>query len=134
MRAEKIKKYTKKQLKKFKELLLKAKIDLIEQILAVEKDALKKSQRDASGDLSGYSIHMADIATDNYNREFSLSRASVDQRIIYAIEEALKRIEEGEYGICTNCGAMISEKRLKAIPYAELCIDCQGNEERQKNK
>ena len=88
MKAKKAKKYTKKDLKVFKELLLKIKTRLLEQILAVEKDALNKSQKDASGDLSGYSIHMADVATDSYDREFSFSRASVEQKVVYEIDEA----------------------------------------------
>jgi RNA polymerase-binding protein DksA len=132
MKAKKAKKYPKKDLKIFKELLLKLKTRLLEQILAVEKDALDKSQKDASGDLSGYSIHMADVATDSYDREFSFSRASVEQKVIYEIDEALKRIEDGEYGICLECGGQISKKRLKALPYVKFCITCQNAEEKNK--
>lgn len=131
---KKIKKYARADLKLFKALLLKAKVQLLEQILVVEKEALSKSQRDASGDLSGYSIHMADLATDSYDREFSLSRASVDQKVIYEIDEALKRIEDGEYGICMSCGQQITKKRLKVVPHTKFCIACQNAEEHDKNK
>lgn len=133
-KAKKIKKYAKSDLKVFKALLLNVKVKLLEQILAVEKEALSNSQKDASGDLSGYSIHMADLATDSYDREFSLSRASVDQKVIYQIDEALKRIEDGEYGICMSCGEQITKKRLKVVPHTKFCIACQNAEERDKKK
>lgn len=133
-KAKKIKRYTKRDLKVFKGLLLKAKVEFLEQVLAVEKENLASSQKDASGDLSGYSIHMADLATDSYDREFSLSRASVEQKILYEIDEALKRIEDNEYGICMTCGNLIAKNRLKAVPYAKFCITCQGDEERNKVK
>lgn len=134
MKQKKIKKYTKKDLKIFKELLLKAKTEFLDQILGVEKENLRTSQKDASGDLSSYSIHMADMATDSYDREFSLNRASVEQKIVYEIDEALKRIDDGEYGLCLECGGQIVKNRLKAVPYAKLCISCQNNEEHGKKK
>jgi len=72
---------------------------------------------------------MADQATDNYDREFSLNLASDSQKLIYAIDEALGRINEKNYGRCLKCNKEISRKRLHAIPYAILCIDCQRKEE-----
>ena len=132
MKPKKIKRYTKKELKFFKECLLKGKVKLLEQILAVEKEVLNKSLKEASGDLSSYSIHMADLATDSYDREFSLSRASVEQKIIYEMDEALKRIEDGDYGMCMTCGGKIAKKRLSIIPHAKFCIVCQNAEERNK--
>lgn len=134
MKAKKTKKYTKKDLKIFRELLLNVKVKLLEQVLAVEKENLRTSQKDASGDLSSYSIHMADMATDSYDREFSLSRASVEQKAIYEIDEALKRAEEGDYGLCMSCGGIIARNRLKAVPYAKFCIKCQSSEERDKKQ
>jgi RNA polymerase-binding protein DksA len=68
---------------------------------------------------------MADMASDNYEREFSLGRASDEQGVLYRIDEALKRIEEGTYGGCLQCGKLIPKKRLAAVPYAELCLECQ---------
>jgi len=135
MRAKpkkKLKKYTKKDLKVYKDLLIKMKAQLLNQISNVEKDNLRTSQKDASGDLSGYTIHMADVATDSYDREFSLSRASTEQKAVYEIDEALKRIVDGEYGLCMTCGSSIAKNRLKAVPYAKYCIDCQSSEEKKK--
>jgi len=134
MKQKKIKKHTKKGLKVFKESLLKIKAKLSEQISNVEKENLRTSQKDASGDLSSYTIHMADVATDNYDREFSLSRASGEQGIVYEIDEALKRIAEGNFGICLTCGCQIAKNRLKAVPYAKSCIKCQNDEESGEKK
>ena len=89
-----------------------------------------KSQKEASGDLSGYSYHMADMASDSYDRELSLNIASEEQEIIYEIDEALKRIEEGKYGKCLSCNKRIPVKRLTAVPYAKYCIQCQSKEEK----
>src|SRR3990167_179116 len=115
----------KKDLKLFKELLLKKKADLAKGIEHVANDALKTSQREAAGDLSAYSLHMADMATDNYDREFSLSLADNEQKVLNRIEEALDKIKENTFGLCELCGKKISKVRLKVVPYAELCVPCQ---------
>jgi RNA polymerase-binding protein DksA len=125
-------KMDKKELKDFKELLLKKKSDLARGIDHIAKDALKTSQRDAAGDLSAYSLHMADMATDNYDREFSLSLADNEQKILRRIEAALEKIESKAFGLCELCGKKISKVRLKAVPYAELCVPCQEKQEKRK--
>lgn len=126
-------KMLKKELEKFKKILLKKKEEVFKEIQHVEKELLSKSQREASGDLSAYTFHMADVATDNYDREFSLGIATnVQQRILYAVDEALKRIEDKTYGVCVKCEKPIAKKRLMAIPYANLCVECQSKEEPKK--
>ena len=123
------KKMTKPELKKYKELLLKEREKIGGDLSHITDNTLNKSQREASGDLSGYSYHMADVASDDYERDFSLGRATDEQKILYAIDEAMKRIGDGSYGSCTQCGKTISKKRLKALPHTELCIDCQKKDE-----
>ncbi|MDP2929774.1 MAG: TraR/DksA C4-type zinc finger protein [Candidatus Omnitrophota bacterium] len=125
----KIKKMPGRILKKYKALLLKEREKISGDINHITNEALKTSQRDASGDLSGYSFHMADVASDNYEVEFSLGRASDEQDIMYAIDEALKRVKDGTYGNCTQCGKPIPKKRLAALPHTELCIACQSKNE-----
>ncbi len=132
MRQARQEKYTKKEHKYFKQLLLGIKVKLLEKILAVEKENLNRSQRDASGDLSGYTLHMADLATDSYDREFSLDRITVEQKVVYEIDEALDRIKEGDYGVCMSCKNKIARRRLKAIPYTKNCISCQNQQETKK--
>ena len=125
---------TKAELERYKKLLLKKKEEILEAVKHIEEDTLSRSQRDASGDLSGYTLHMADIATDSYDREFSLGLASNAQRILYEIDEALKRLKEKDFGDCLSCGKPIPRKRLKAIPYASLCIECQSKEETKRRR
>ena len=123
---------TKTEMKFFKELLLKKKAALLKGIEHIANDALKTSQREATGDLSAYSMHMADMATDNYDREFSLSLADNEQKILNRIDAALEKIEEGPYGLCELCEKKISKVRLKAVPYAELCVPCQEKQEKKR--
>ena len=122
----------KKDAKIFKELLLKKRDALIKGIDHIANDALKTSQRDAAGDLSAYSLHMADMATDNYDREFSLGLADKEQNILNRINDALEKIESGTFGLCELCEKKISKVRLKAVPYAELCVPCQQKQEKKK--
>jgi RNA polymerase-binding protein DksA len=124
----------KKDLKGFKELLDKKKSDLAKGIQHIAEDALKTSQRDAAGDLSAYSLHMADMATDNYDREFALNLADNEQKILHRIESALDKLQAGTYGDCESCGKKISKVRLKAVPYAELCVPCQEKQEKTKSR
>ena len=119
----------KAQAKEYKALLLKEREKIGGDLSHITKDALNTSQRDASGDLSGYSFHMADMASDNYERDFSLGRATDEQKRLFAIDEALKRMDEGVYGSCLQCGKAIAKKRLKALPHTELCIECQKQSE-----
>lgn len=123
------KKFGKKELGDFKKLILKRKEEILEAIKHISEDALKKSQKDASGDISGYTYHMADVATDTYDIEFSLGLASDDRKLLYELDEALNRIEEGTFGICEGCKTLISKTRLKAVTYARFCIKCQEKKE-----
>ena len=122
----------KKNLKIFKDLLLKKKEALTKGIEHIANDALKTSQRDAAGDLSAYSLHMADMATDNYDREFSLSLADNEQKILNRIDAALERIAANAFGHCELGEKKISQVRLKVVPYAELCVPCQEKQEKKK--
>lgn len=122
-------KMNKKDLKVYKKLLTEIRDNIIDQIKHIS-EATQKSQRDASGDISGYSFHMADVATDTYDREFSLGLASNDRQLLYDIDDALKRVEEGTFGICEECSKPITKSRLKAIPYTKLCLGCQKKREK----
>ncbi|MBF0387090.1 MAG: TraR/DksA C4-type zinc finger protein [Candidatus Omnitrophica bacterium] len=83
------------------------------------------------GDLSGHAMHMADVATDMYDREFNLTLASNDREILQKVDAALARIEKGTFGFCLKSGKRIPEQRLKAIPYAEYCLDVQEEMDRK---
>jgi len=125
-------KLTKRELEEFKNRLVKLRQKIRDDLNYITRDTLNKSLKDAAGDISGYTFHMADIASDTFEREFSLNLASNEQNLLYAIEEALKRIESKEYGICSLCGRRISKERLKAIPYTQYCIECQTKQEKRQ--
>ncbi|HLD49676.1 MAG TPA: TraR/DksA family transcriptional regulator [bacterium] len=124
----------KKDLERFKKLLETLRARLAGDLKHLESDSLNTNQRDSSGDLSGYSFHMADMATDNFDREFTLGLASNEQQSLNLIDEALRRIKEGTYGFCAECSKAISQKRLTAVPHAPLCIKCQELEEKKKRR
>lgn len=125
------KKFNKKELDEFKKIILKRKEEILEGIKHISEDTLKKSQKDAAGDISGYTYHMADVATDTYDREFSLGLASNGREVLYELDDALKKIEEGSFGICEACHSLITRTRLKAVPYARLCVNCQEKKEKR---
>lgn len=125
------KKLAKKELTEFKKLVLKKKQEVLDEINHISEDTLKKSQKEASGDISGYTYHMADVATDTYDREFSMGIASNERKVIYELDDALKRIEEGVFGVCEECEGFISKNRLKAVPYARYCVKCQEKKEKR---
>lgn len=116
---------------KYKKLLIKIREVITGDINHIAKENLK-SQKESSGDLSGYSFHMADMASDSYDRELSLNIAGEEQEVIYEIDDALKRIEEGKFGLCISCDKKIPQKRLNAVPYAKYCIQCKSKEENKK--
>ncbi|MEW5758204.1 MAG: TraR/DksA C4-type zinc finger protein [Candidatus Omnitrophota bacterium] len=126
----KVKGFTKKDIKFYKSLIIKRKEEILDTIKHIADTTLRKSQKEASGDISGYSYHMADAATDTYDREFSLSLASSEQDALYEIEDALKRIEEKTFGLCEVCHGQIAKIRLKVVPYARLCLKCQEAKEK----
>lgn len=97
----------------------------------ISEDTLRKSQKEASGDISGYTYHMADVASDTYDREFSLGLVSNDTDLLYELDDALKKIEDGEFGVCEECDNRITKNRLKAVPYARSCLKCQEKKEKK---
>lgn len=72
---------------------------------------------------------LADKAASTYSKELNFSLSDSDRIMLQQIEEALDRINNGEYGSCANCGTQISEKRLQAVPWTPYCIDCQELQE-----
>ena len=85
---------------------------------------LDKTPMQANGDLSAAPTHMADVGTDNFEREFTLTLMESKDQTLEQIEEALERIEDGIYGVCEQCNAKIPKARLNAIPYTILCVKC----------
>ena len=89
------------------------------------------SMAEESGEDAVFDNHLADTATETYDRELDYTLEENAEHVLSDIDAALKRIEDGTYGICTNCGKQIPEERLEARPWATLCIDCQRQRERR---
>jgi RNA polymerase-binding transcription factor DksA len=122
------------EMAKFQKLLLNLRDHVIDQISGLASENLKRNPRESTGDLSGYSFHMADAGTDNFDREFALSLVSNEQEALYEIEEALKRVELGTYGHCENCERQIAKPRLEAVPFARMCVQCQSEFEKTNKR
>jgi DnaK suppressor protein len=124
------KKMEKKQLELFKKSLLKIKEDIVHDIKNMNS-VNSVDNKDVMGDISGHALHMADVATDMYDREFTLGLASNDREILNKIEDALKRLGDKSFGLCIRCKKPITLARLKAIPYVETCLKCQEQLEKK---
>ena len=75
---------------------------------------------------------LGDQANNAYNREFLFELGNGDRRLLKEVVSALRKIEEGSFGICERCGEPIAEKRLEALPFARYCIDCQRLVEKEE--
>lgn len=115
-------KLTAKELATFRELLIVKLKEIIGDVNHIELGALKTSRQDSAGDLSSMPIHMADIGSDNYEQEFSLGLMDSERKIVCEIHGALKRIQDGTYGICEGTGEPIPKIRLKGIPWTRYCL------------
>jgi DnaK suppressor protein len=118
----------KDELEKYEKMLLKRREELLEE-LKLRKTQLDETIKESTGDLSSYSYHMADQGTDAMEREKSFLFASKSGRLLYHIDEALRRLHKGEFGKCQQCSKPIQKARLEAVPHARLCIECKEAEE-----
>ncbi len=91
-------------------------------------------QRAEGSEASAYGMHQADAGSDSYDRDFALSLLSQEQDALYEIEEAIKRIFYGTYGICEMSGKEIPKSRLEAIPYARFTVECQAQIEKENKR
>ncbi len=113
----------KSDLRRFEKALLEEKKRLLRQA-SITAEIGKESGPDATGDLSGHRTHIADQGTENYERERAYMLKSVEAKALREIDEALKRIANGSYGICESCGRPIARARLEVVPQARLCMKC----------
>ena len=123
---------TDKDLKVLEAELLSRRQLIMKEMGHLESTVLKVNPRDSAGDLSGYSFHMADAGTDAMEREKAFLFASAEGRRLLEIDDALRRLYRGEYGVCESCGNPIAHARLLAVPDARLCVDCKEKEERAR--
>jgi RNA polymerase-binding protein DksA len=112
-------------MERLREQLIAQRDRMTDQLEYMERAMMRSSLRDTAGDQSGYSTHLADAGTDHAEREKGAQLTAAELRLLESINDALERIEQGNYGLCQDCGSSISMGRLLAIPDATRCIDCQ---------
>lgn len=122
--------YTKKELDELRERLLAEQTELETQLTTLEEQSFANSQSDISGEVS-FDEENADAGTFTFERERDLSIENNVRDLLGKIDRALERMTDGTYGACTRCGKPIEKARLKALPYADLCIkDAQAQSRR----
>jgi len=110
-----------KQLNYFKEKLLRKQFSLTDMVQRTEGYGRDKDQNTQD---------MGDMAVESYTKEFMFGKSSGDRRVLELIREALDRIEDKSFGICVNCESEIQPKRLEAVPWTRLCLQCQDLQEK----
>jgi RNA polymerase-binding protein DksA len=114
---------TDEELAHFKQILLEKLHQLSGDVDSIESEALRKNRADATGDLSSMPIHMADMGSDTFEQDFTLGLMNGERKIVAEILAALKRIQDGTYGICEGTGRPIPKARLEANPWARYCVE-----------
>src|SRR6266478_3839688 len=116
-------------IRKQKEKLLNLRDAMVDSMAGVAQDTLRS--RAEGSEASAFGMHQADAGSDAYDRDFALSLLSQEQDALYEIDQALKRIDLGTYGICEMSGKPIPHARLEAIPFARFTVECQSQLEKQ---
>lgn len=115
---------------RFRDLLVEERQRVAAAIQNLHEDH-QGSLGEETGEDAVYDNHLADTATETYDRELDYTLEENSEHVLADIDAALNRIEDGSYGMCTNCGKQIPEERLEARPSATLCIDCRRERERR---
>jgi RNA polymerase-binding protein DksA len=115
---------TKSDLENYRRTLLTLRSRLSGNISHLTEEALRTNGNQTGGNLSNAPIHMADLGSDSFEQEFTLSLLQNEEQVLEQIREALERIEHGTFGRCEECGGVITKGRLQAVPYARHCVKC----------
>lgn len=115
---------TKAEIDTYRQTLLNLRSRLKGDVSHLADEALRGSQKDASGNLSSMPIHMADVGTDNFEQEFTLNLLANEEQVLVEIAAALDRMSDGTFGMCEECTSPIPKLRLKTLPYARYCVAC----------
>ena len=118
-----------KEMEELRERLVAERRDLEAQHAGIEESTFSSNQSDLTGE-TGFDEEYADSGTATFERERDLSLVNNLRDLMEKIDKALARIDEGTYGLCERCGKPIEKARLKALPYANLCLKDKQAEER----
>jgi len=116
-------KMSQKDLDYFKALLLKKREEVQKNLDYLKTVVLDSTTKEATGDHSAYSFHMADQGTDAMEREKAFLFASRDEKYLKQIDDALERIKNGTFGVCRVTGKLISKERLEAVPTTTISVE-----------
>jgi RNA polymerase-binding transcription factor DksA len=140
-RIEDIKGYSKKDLEHFKQIILEKRDEIIEQLQNLKDQMLDPTTGEYINENSPYSLHMAEQGTDAMEREKTFLYAQRENKFLGYLEDALKRIEAGTYGICIECVEepqhlcetcpLIPKARLEAVPHSQLCLPIKQRQEKR---
>lgn len=120
--------------RRFLRLLVDLRNHVLESLGQHAEETLKRSAKDDAGDLSSYGQHMADAGTDTFDRDFALSLVSSEQEALSEIEAAIKRIQNGTYGVCELTGKPINRDRLSAVPFTRYSAEAQKEMEKNRQR
>ena len=118
-----VKGFSKTELAHFKALMLEKRKEILEELETLKASMMDVQTGEYVTENSTYSLHM-EQGTDTMEREKTFLFASREGKFLNYLDDALKRIEKGEYGFCLDCGSLIDKERLEAVPHAQLCIKC----------
>lgn len=119
------KKLSSQDFEEFRKILLHLRGEVTGDISHLEQDAFAVDGEKASVD------NPADIGSENFSQEFSLELLQRDEKTLTEIDEALDRVGNGTFGKCESCESLIPKERLRAVPYARNCVNCQRKVERR---
>jgi len=141
IRIEDIKGYSKKDLEHFKHIILEKRVEIIEQLQNLKDQMLDPTTGEYINENSPYSLHMAEQGTDAMEREKTFLYAQRENKFLGYLEDALKRIESGTYGICIECieelqylcetCPLVPKARLEAVPHSQLCLPIKQKQEKK---
>jgi RNA polymerase-binding transcription factor DksA len=115
---------TKPELETYRKMLQALRSRLKGDVSHLANEALHSTGGEGSGGLSNAPLHPADLGTDNFEQEFTLSLMQNQEQALTEIGDALERIRRGTFGKCEECSAAIPKGRLEALPYARHCVAC----------
>ncbi|HVP58385.1 MAG TPA: TraR/DksA C4-type zinc finger protein [bacterium] len=119
----------KPDLERFRKLLLEERKRVLEELNYIEQNYVGKTPRDSSSG-SAYSMHPADMGTDSIEMEKAYLIGAASGAVLEDIDEALRKLDRGDYGTCERCGKVIPLQRLEAVPYARDCVACRAEIEK----
>ena len=115
--------YSKTELERFKNIIIEKRKEILEELESLKATMMDVQTGEYVTENSTYSLHM-EQGTDAMEREKVFLFASREGKFLNYLDDALKRIENGNYGFCTDCGKLIDKERLEAVPHAQLCVSC----------